>query len=311
MPPAHPGSPGKGPLNRRCCCCCHSMYDEGDRNPAVWLVEGGGHVSQLAQADQCRSGSSADEEAAGTCTVIAWTDNESVPIQLTQCWFLQGWPFPMGNESVPKIIINDAINLFFWNCNEHFDNFKPYQFPNAVWYNCLRMFYLKLYLYFSIGNGQSREPALCQLYRQSFVPYELRRLAYYVRVVSVPRAPPLMFTFQSTQHCVHHRQLSLASPGVAKSSTSFGCGKGVNATCAGWQVTLFDPMRHVSSRSCVATLRTAIHFLLTYLLKVQLLLRKNNLQQDPTTRGSEPSNRIWERLWPDLQNILRFIIWLS
>jgi len=128
------------------------------------------------------------------------------------------------------------------------------------------MFYLKLYLYFSIGNGQSREPALCQLYRQSFVPYELRRLAYYVRVVCVPRAPPLMFTFQSTQHCVHHRQLSLASPGVAKSSTSFGWGKGVNVTCAGWQVTLFDPMRHVSSRSCVATLRTAIHFLLTYLL---------------------------------------------
>ena len=51
---------------------------------------------------------------------------------------------------------------------------------------------------------------------------------------------------------------ALHPPGVAKSSTSFGCGKGVNATCAGWQVTLFDPMRHVSSRSCVATLRTAI-----------------------------------------------------
>jgi len=78
------------------------------------LVEGGGHVSQLAQADQCRSGSSADEEAAGTFTVIAWTGNESVPIQLTQCWFPQGWPFPTGNESVPKIIINDAINLFFF-----------------------------------------------------------------------------------------------------------------------------------------------------------------------------------------------------
>jgi len=50
--------------------------------------------------------------------------------------------------------------------------------------------------------------------------------------------------------------------------TSFGCGKGGNVTSAGWQVTLCDPMWHVSSRSGVATLRTAIHLLLTccYLL---------------------------------------------
>ena len=49
---------------------------------------------------------------------------------------------------------------------------------------------------------------------------------------------------------------------VAKSSTSFGWGKGGNVTSAGWQVTLCDPMWHVSSRSGVATLRTAIHLLL-------------------------------------------------
>jgi len=29
----------------------------------------------------------------------------------------------------------------------------------------------KIYLYFIIGNGQSRKPALCQLYRHTFVPY--------------------------------------------------------------------------------------------------------------------------------------------
>ena len=29
----------------------------------------------------------------------------------------------------------------------------------------------KIYLYFSIGNGGPREPALCQLYRHNFVPY--------------------------------------------------------------------------------------------------------------------------------------------
>jgi len=39
-----------------------------------------------------------------------------------------------------------------------------------------------------------------------------------------------------------------------------------NVTSARWQVTLCDPTWHVSSRSGVATLRTAIHLLLTYLL---------------------------------------------
>jgi len=48
--------------------------------------------------------------------------------------------------------------------------------------------------------------------------------------------------------------------------TSFGWGKGGNVTSAGWQVTLCDPMWHASSRSGVATLRTAIHLLLTYLM---------------------------------------------
>ena len=59
---------------------------------------------------------------------------------------------------------------------------------------------------------------------------------------------------------------ALHPSGVAKSSTSFGWGKGGNVTSAGWQVTLCDPMWHVSSRSGVATLRTAIHWLLTHLL---------------------------------------------
>jgi len=34
-------------------------------------------------------------------------------------------------------------------------------------------FIWKMYLYFSIGNGQPREPSLCQLYRHTFVPYNL------------------------------------------------------------------------------------------------------------------------------------------
>jgi len=46
---------------------------------------------------------------------------------------------------------------------------------------------------------------------------------------------------------------------------------GENVTSAGWQVTLCDPMWHVSSRSGVATLRTAIHLLL-YTIAIHLLL---------------------------------------
>ena len=57
---------------------------------------------------------------------------------------------------------------------------------------------------------------------------------------------------------------ALHPSGVAKLSTSFGWSKGGNVISAGWQVTLCDPMWHVSSRSGVATLRTAIHLLLTY-----------------------------------------------
>ena len=45
---------------------------------------------------------------------------------------------------------------------------------------------------------------------------------------------------------------ALHPPGVAKSSTSFGWGKGGNVSSAGWQVTLRDHVWHVSSRSGVA-----------------------------------------------------------
>ena len=43
--------------------------------------------------------------------------------------------------------------------------------------------------------------------------------------------------------------LHLHPSSVAKSSTSFGWGKGGNVTSAEWQVTLCDPVWHVNSRS--------------------------------------------------------------
>ena len=56
--------------------------------------------------------------------------------------------------------------------------------------------------------------------------------------------------------------------GVAKSSTSFGWGKGGKVTSAGWQVTLCDLIWHVISRSGVVISITNcyIRFTFTYLL---------------------------------------------
>ena len=59
-------------------------------------------------------------------------------------------------------------------------------------------------------------------------------------------------------------QLSLASLRGRLIEYQLRLGKGGNVASAGWQVTLCDPVWHVSSRSGVATLRPAIHLLLTY-----------------------------------------------
>jgi len=50
-------------------------------------------------------------------------------------------------------------------------------------------FFRKIYEYFSVGNGQSREPALCQLYRRTFVPYFSTRVMERPHYVAGPRAP--------------------------------------------------------------------------------------------------------------------------
>ena len=75
----------------------------------------------------------------------------------------------IGNESVPKIIINDTI-FFSLNCNQHFGNFTS---KHGVLFDKIASAYFirKICQHFSIGNGQPREPALCQLYRRTLVPY--------------------------------------------------------------------------------------------------------------------------------------------
>ena len=69
---------------------------------------------------------------------------------------------------MPKIIINDTIfftairTVLISNRNSFRVVFDKIASVYFIW---------KIYLYFSIGNGQPREPALCQLYRHTFVPY--------------------------------------------------------------------------------------------------------------------------------------------
>ena len=72
-------------------------------------------------------------------------------------------------------------------------------------------------------------------------------------------------------HSLSNRALNSASINkIAKSSTSFGWGEGWNVTSAGWQVTLCDPIWHVSSSSGVATLVSELLYP-CYLLHFTLL----------------------------------------
>jgi len=70
--------------------------------------------------------------------------------------------------------------------------------------------------------------------------------------------------FENKTAVIGVRQVNSAlhPSGVAKSSTSFGWGKGGNVTSAGWQVTLCDPKWYVSSRSGVG--RSACKLLYAY-----------------------------------------------
>jgi len=64
---------------------------------------------------------------------------------------------------------------------------------------------------------------------------------------------------------VHWVNSALHPSEVAKSSTGFGWGKGGNVTSVGWQVTPYDPIWHVSSRTAVRRVANRyIPFTLTF-----------------------------------------------
>ena len=72
---------------------------------------------------------------------------------------------------MPKIITNNKTNWFF-KLQLAFCTFQTTTFSESCFVKLLSDIFLKkIYLYFSIGNGQPGELALCQLYRHTFVPY--------------------------------------------------------------------------------------------------------------------------------------------
>ena len=98
---------------------------------------------------------------------------------LERCWWVGfnrhlrcSWViFSTGNNSVPKMTINDTINLFLQIALSILviSNHNSFR---ALFEKIASVYFLwKIYLYFCVGNGQPRELALCQLYRHTFVPF--------------------------------------------------------------------------------------------------------------------------------------------
>jgi len=53
--------------------------------------------------------------------------------------------------------------IFLLNCNQHFGNFKRYQFPSVVWQDCFRIFYLKYILALKMASPGNPHCANCTL----------------------------------------------------------------------------------------------------------------------------------------------------
>jgi len=79
------------------------------------------------------------------------------------------------------------------------------------------------------------------------------------------------FAFNINCHNLH-------PSGVAKSTTSFGWGKGGKVIAAGWQVTMCDPIWHVISRSGVVISITncyiRVYFTLLYFSRVRTIVQQ-------------------------------------
>jgi len=92
----------------------------------------------------------------------------------------------MERKCAENCLKNNTINLFFIGLLQSsicvISNHNSFRvlFGETVF----SIFHLKkIHLYISTGNSQRREPALCQLYRHTFVPYMLTAAVLYLRFV--------------------------------------------------------------------------------------------------------------------------------
>jgi len=91
------------------------------------------------------------------------------------------------NESVPKIIISDTIN-FFLKMQSAFWQFQTITVSECCLIKLLMYIsFWKMYWYFSVENRQPREPALCQLYRHTFVLSIYRAVIKNITFTAEPR----------------------------------------------------------------------------------------------------------------------------
>jgi len=119
------------------------------------------------------------------------------------------------------------------------------EFPYiAVWQPC-ELLYTCYFLTYSVAGRSGRvvSASACGVRGSRFVS---QRGRLFIAMATA------MCSLGHGLHLTAMPILSLQPFGVAKSSTSIGCGKGGNVTSAGWQVTLCDGTWHVSSRSGVA-----------------------------------------------------------
>jgi len=91
-------------------------------------------------------------------SLVSWC---AVLVISADCWL-------MGNESLPEIIINNRVNLFRKTAIRILVISSHNSF--RVLFDKIASVYFIWKIYFSVGNGQPSEPALCQLYRHTFVP---------------------------------------------------------------------------------------------------------------------------------------------
>jgi len=117
----------------------------------------------------------------------------------------------VGNESVPRIIINNTINFLsvisIFVLPNHNDNSVRVLIDKIA----SVYFIWKIYLIYAvnIGNGHHKELALCQLYRHTFVP----RWRDVTRLATVKRVPNDRETCRPTwlqRRCSRRRWLAVA-----------------------------------------------------------------------------------------------------